>query len=148
MLLAGLWHGAAYTFLIWGAIHGTALVFEKVFGIDQLTRRFSSIKILWFLIVQSVVLTAWIFFRAESVDQAVDLIHDLFQGSWIAVNPQLLPGLAFAVPVLLFHLWGFSRENDWVPTAGYGVKGAWCAIMFYLILSFYGENNAFIYFQF
>ncbi|MEM7397101.1 MAG: MBOAT family O-acyltransferase, partial [Verrucomicrobiota bacterium] len=65
MLLGGLWHGAGWTFVIWGVIHGGMLAFERLQGKDSLYRRLpGSIRVaITFLIV----LITWIFFRAESL---------------------------------------------------------------------------------
>jgi alginate O-acetyltransferase complex protein AlgI len=149
MVLAGLWHGAAYTFIVWGALHGAALVLEKILKVNRLSNRFPWVRILWFFVVQGVVLVAWVFFRARDLEQAMTLMGDLFLGPWAGgVAASLIPGLSFTLPVVLFHAWGYLREKNFAPELGFFMKGAWCAVMLYLILSFYGENNAFIYYQF
>ena len=69
MLLGGLWHGAAWTFLIWGGIHGAILAFERMMGKDSLYRnlpRFTRVT-LTFIIV----MFAWVFFRSADLSSAV-----------------------------------------------------------------------------
>ncbi|MFW5751383.1 MAG: MBOAT family O-acyltransferase, partial [Planctomycetota bacterium] len=72
MLLGGLWHGAAWTFVIWGAIHGAMLAFERAQGKDGAYRRLP--RPLRITITFAVVCLAWIFFRAESLTQAGDYL--------------------------------------------------------------------------
>lgn len=85
-LISGFWHGAALTFIIWGAIHGFILVFEKMFR--QWTKRNSTLylihkgvnrfKIISVSFTFTVVCIAWIFFRANSITQAFYFIGEIF----------------------------------------------------------------------
>ncbi len=76
MLLGGLWHGAALTFVIWGAIHGGALAVERLITRTIGKRIRLSRTAQWiaavprWLITMSIVLAAWVFFRAESLEEA------------------------------------------------------------------------------
>jgi len=71
MLLGGLWHGAKWTFVIWGGLHGGVLAIERIWdrirpeGWPRLPR------VLGILITFHIVLIGWIFFRAESFDAAI-----------------------------------------------------------------------------
>ena len=85
-LLSGLWHGAGWTFLIWGAMHGAAMVFERVRrekGAKPLPRPLG--WVLTFLFVN----IAWVFFRAASFEQAFALLGDLFLGGFESLPPAL-----------------------------------------------------------
>jgi alginate O-acetyltransferase complex protein AlgI len=75
MVLGGLWHGAAWGFVLWGALHGTALVVEHV-----LRDRGVKAPPAWlaWLIVFNVVVFGWILFRAESLELAGTFIGQLF----------------------------------------------------------------------
>jgi D-alanyl-lipoteichoic acid acyltransferase DltB (MBOAT superfamily) len=67
MLLGGVWHGAAWTFIFWGLIHGTALVAERRTGWDQRAQRARWwAQVLGVLVVFHIVCLAWIFFRSET----------------------------------------------------------------------------------
>jgi D-alanyl-lipoteichoic acid acyltransferase DltB (MBOAT superfamily) len=88
-LLSGLWHGAAWTFLVWGALHGLYRVISeysislrtKVFGffnLNRFIRWHTAIARMYTLILATV---AFIFFRAASLKQAVFIITHLFTGS-------------------------------------------------------------------
>jgi D-alanyl-lipoteichoic acid acyltransferase DltB (MBOAT superfamily) len=72
MLLGGLWHGAAWTFVLWGALHGAALVAERFFtGWERLPAW------LRWLITFHVVVLAWILFRSPDLSIAGDVLHQL-----------------------------------------------------------------------
>jgi len=149
MLLAGLWHGAALTFVVWGVIHGIALVVERMMGLNQPNKWPSWVTGLWFLIVQGVVLIAWVFFRSEDMEQAVTLIGNCFKGNWgWEEGKKLLAGVAFTLPVVLLHMRGFLAEKGWLKIPQPMEKAAWCAFMLYCVFSLSGRDNAFIYFHF
>jgi alginate O-acetyltransferase complex protein AlgI len=69
MVLGGLWHGANYTFLVWGAIHGGMLALERARGKDSLYRAFP--KPAKILITYLTVLVAWVFFRSPDIGSAL-----------------------------------------------------------------------------
>jgi alginate O-acetyltransferase complex protein AlgI len=84
-LLSGLWHGANWTFVVWGALHGTYIVMgmltrgvrERIgqaVGFDRFPRSRHALRV---LITFHLVLIAWVFFRATSIEQALDIIARL-----------------------------------------------------------------------
>jgi hypothetical protein len=74
MVLGGLWHGAAWGFVLWGTIHGLGLVVEH-----QLRgTRLSAPKWVRWLIVFNIVVFAWVLFRAETLTLAIDFLGQLF----------------------------------------------------------------------
>jgi alginate O-acetyltransferase complex protein AlgI len=88
MLICGFWHGANWTFLVWGGLHGFYLIFSiltrsardhfvRMIGLDQAPRLHSSLKI---LITFSLVCFAWIFFKADTITNAFRIISNLFTG--------------------------------------------------------------------
>lgn len=102
-LLSGLWHGANWTFVIWGALHGSAMVADRLWGkhMDKLHPALS-----WGLTFGFVNL-CWVFFRAESVSMAQSMFDCLFRFDFGALSPQLtdcfrLPGVD--ILVRLFEL--------------------------------------------
>ncbi len=150
MLLAGLWHGAALTFVFWGMIHGIALVFERVLRTNGFFETRSVLaKLFWFFIVQGTVLIGWIFFRSETLAQAFRIFNNLFNGGYDPANAlAVLPGLWFVLPVLVLHGRAFLVERGWMPVPTVMEKGFVCALMLYGVLTLYGKANAFLYFQF
>jgi D-alanyl-lipoteichoic acid acyltransferase DltB (MBOAT superfamily) len=82
-VVSGLWHGAAYTFLIWGALHGVCMIVERqVYGarMKQISNRLSLLNALRILITFSIVSFAWIFFRAPTLSDATFMIGKIFSG--------------------------------------------------------------------
>lgn len=79
-LISGLWHGANWTFVIWGGIHGMYLIIEKLFTKFVKTEQYETwpariLKVIWCF---SSVSFAWIFFRADNIPNAVTIIHRIF----------------------------------------------------------------------
>jgi alginate O-acetyltransferase complex protein AlgI len=101
MLIGGLWHGAGWTFVVWGAIHGSALVTEHwwkgrpgyVSPPDTTGRR-----ILERFVTFQLVCFAWIFFRADSFGTAWEMITGLFTG-WGEASPLVTGGVLLAIAV-------------------------------------------------
>jgi len=77
-LISGIWHGANWTFIVWGICHGLFSVFTRMFKkvFDKIPRIIN-----WFITFAFVNLT-WVIFRAESLYQAIDFWHILFNGTW------------------------------------------------------------------
>src|SRR3954454_21071246 len=78
MLLGGLWHGAAWTFVIWGGIHGTAMSVER--WTREHFRSFHVPAWVAWLITFHVVCLAWIFFRSPDLHTAFEMIGQIFAG--------------------------------------------------------------------
>jgi len=101
MLIGGLWHGAGWTFVAWGAIHGTALVVERWWtgrpgrverpptAWRRAGQRFVTFQVVCF---------AWIFFRADSFADARDVITQLFT-AWGEPSPLVTGGVLAAIAV-------------------------------------------------
>lgn len=149
MLLGGLWHGAAYTFIVWGAIHGACLVVERVAGLHRDdARRHLALRLAWFLVVQAAVIVAWIFFRSESIDDAVGFLGNLFGGRWLVPAPWMLASAGFLAPLVAMHLWTWLHEHGRVAPLGPTTRALLAAAMTYGIVTMYAGTSDFIYFQF
>ena len=73
-LVSGLWHGANWTFVLWGGIHGLAQVLEKAFGLEKGNKGRTGKVFSWFIVFLFCNL-AWVFFRADSFSDAVYVIQ-------------------------------------------------------------------------
>jgi alginate O-acetyltransferase complex protein AlgI len=93
MLLGGLWHGAAWTFVAWGAIHGIGLCIERAVGWGPTSRRAQ-----WFgrLLTFNVVCLAWVFFRADSFGRAWQILRRLFD-AWGSPSPLVTTSVVVAI---------------------------------------------------
>ncbi|MCB1646999.1 MAG: MBOAT family protein [Pseudomonadales bacterium] len=84
MLLGGLWHGAGWTFVIWGALHGTYLtinhLWRHIFDMNNGFFQTLPYKISCFLLTALAVIVAWVYFRATSVEVANHMVTVMFSG--------------------------------------------------------------------
>jgi alginate O-acetyltransferase complex protein AlgI len=158
---SGLWHGAAWTFVLWGFIHGMALVFEnlKINFLKSAPTRFSryipSIKKLFVFLF---VAFCWILFRAENVAQAGYMLKSLFIGTSNEVNalhisvPLKHVALGFLGIFGLEMVHYFQREKTVIGLINSQNTVVRWLVYYVLILLiiFFGvyENRQFIYFQF
>jgi hypothetical protein len=125
MLLGGLWHGAGWTFVVWGLIHGVGLCVERLWREHSGAKpeeTFTRLDFYWRrLATFHVVCFAWIFFRAETFEVAWQMITGLFtrwgEASPLVTGPVLLAiavgiGSQYLPPrVPRAILAGFSRLN-------------------------------------
>jgi alginate O-acetyltransferase complex protein AlgI len=149
MLLGGLWHGAAWTYVVWGALHGTALAVERWLGLHRdLERRPWWLRVGWGVVVQGVVLVAWVFFRSASFEGAVQFLRNVARLEPATLNQEMWTALAFLVPIAIAHAWTWLVERDWVAPLTPGRRAVLTGVLVYGILIAYGSSNAFIYFQF
>jgi alginate O-acetyltransferase complex protein AlgI len=153
MLLGGLWHGANWTFVVWGGIQGAGLAIERLIAgrgeippaataLSRWARRF---------VVFNVVCLAWIFFREPSLHQSMDALRGLLHWSWQPVDAVAVEFLSvFALMLFLVDLRleasgteYLFEERSFLYRIGTGVAAC-------LVLTVLGaaESNAFIYFRF
>jgi len=112
LLICGLWHGANWTFVVWGGLHGIYLVFSaftqkmrekirKAIGLDRVPRLHHDLKI---VVTFFLVCFAWIFFRANNISDAIYIISHLFTG-W--------EDIFHADDLMKNLLWG-SLKFEWI----------------------------------
>lgn len=161
MLLGGLWHGANWTYVIWGGIHGAGLAVERF--AQGLLRRdgrrdkeiarslFSPMdwaqRILWFHLV----CLAWIFFRAPSVTEVFHYLGGLGNLGW---RPEFLPAFQFlalfSIPLFLLDLLLEYRDEEYLFEKTPPMYQLAYAASLLVAVTLFSANdvNAFIYFQF
>lgn len=151
MTLSGIWHGANWTFICWGALHGAMLVCY------HLCKRFTFLSLPTLLnVILTYILTsfAWIFFRANSISDALTVIRKIFTDQGPLFIGDGIPALV--LPLIMIALLLFKELKD-----EYGVRlslmhhtSPWvsipsCAFMVIIILLCAEFNSGqFIYFQF
>lgn len=103
-LVSGIWHGANWTFIVWGGIHGVFQIIEKAFGWNKKESK-GLIKALRVLLTFAIVTVAWVIFRNPSIGAAFGLISQYAITSGITIaDSSTLAYLAIAlVPVLLYE---------------------------------------------
>lgn len=156
MLLGGLWHGANWTFVVWGGLHGAYLAAERWLKERAATWRLSNgwaPKLLLALITYTLVNVAWVFFRAKSLPAAITMLGSMagLHAHAAAVLPtvKILETLVCIAGVLGAQ-W-FMRDRtleDFVTQSSPRVLAtAWVCMAFAIIIT-QGRGDAFIYFQF
>lgn len=155
-LISGLWHGANWTFIIWGLLFGLLYVSERVVNVlfrwQKIYPAFSAGHILLALKTFLLVTILWVFFRSQSFEGAISLFGRLFQNAPLDPRALLIP-LSTWVFLLLFIISDIllynKRFDSWVGGMPYLFR--WCiyGVLLFGIIAFAGvENFPFIYFQF
>jgi len=151
MLIGGLWHGASWTFVAWGGLHGAYLVGER--AIRRLPLRIGAASRLAATFVTFVLVTfAWVFFRATSFDRAFAVVKGLtfVTSAKHVINKGDVRVVAFVIAGLLAtHVAMRERRlEDVVRRTPWFVRALVIAAMLVGIVIMQGEDRAFIYFQF
>ncbi len=97
-LLTGIWHGANWTFLLWGVFHGVLLVVERITG--QRPTDGSSLEGLRRLMVLLLVMLGWVVFRADSVTHAAEIYAAMFSFSGFALAPEVAMAMTHRVALV------------------------------------------------
>ena len=152
MLLGGLWHGAAWTFVLWGAYQGTLLMahrrLREHLGPPRPSRLRHLLSILGTFLL---VLIGWLIFRADSIQHLSNLLAALLRcDGWGAVPRWWLPLLVFTGPLSLFNLWLARRDDPEAPLQLPLPLRVLLYTTLVLAIALLGEDHAepFIYFQF
>lgn len=95
-LVSGIWHGANWTFILWGILHGIANVFTRL--IDKNTTLFSkdkpfAVKFIFWLITFIFINFTWVIFRADSVSQAFEFYKQIFSFNLTPINKDFIDSL-------------------------------------------------------
>ncbi|MBQ9695420.1 MAG: hypothetical protein IJV58_03230, partial [Oscillospiraceae bacterium] len=157
-LVSGLWHGAAWTFVVWGMLHGAFVVLERILG-DRLNKIPDALRIACtFLIVNAL----WVLFRAESFAQALtiwkgmirvqdlrlrelgDMAFESFSMPSIGI-PYLLGTVLLLLGIVFFTRNTAERTQQALSRTRYAVVMAALLVISLLAV---GKNSVFIYFNF
>jgi alginate O-acetyltransferase complex protein AlgI len=156
MLLGGLWHGAAWTFVVWGMFHGTILVIYRALRIDERLKALEKGKlatmaingIAW-AVMFSLVLFSWVFFRAHTFGDASSMLASFGRfggpsdGNWALV-------FYYAWPLVVAEIWQYSRASLIAPPMllRFARVNAALFIAYALIFLWAPGVRQFIYFDF
>ena len=153
MLIGGLWHGAAWTFVIWGAIHGGWLALERAFGKKSWYRRLPHVGrvALTFFIV----LIAWVFFRAPDLASSLRYLGSLAGLGQATGGAALIGGLIrrpydlIALALAAVIAWGAPQTWDWTRRLTWPKALACLALLGIALAAMATQGyNPFIYFIF
>ncbi|AFY57995.1 putative membrane protein involved in D-alanine export [Rivularia sp. PCC 7116] len=140
MLLGGLWHGAGWTFVFWGGLHGTYLIINhqyrslrKRLGHDLKNTNWFDRGCGWLLTFVAVVV-GWVFFRAESIDTALVILKGMIGLNGVSVAESLSGKLGF------LQNWNI-QANGWLPIIGGKLTDIVLFINFLLIITWFTPNT-------
>jgi D-alanyl-lipoteichoic acid acyltransferase DltB (MBOAT superfamily) len=146
MLLGGLWHGAAWTFVAWGGIHGAALVVQHAWS----ARGHRLPRAAAWLLTTLVVFFAWVMFRAEGFAAAADIWWAMVGARGLSATVGVTDAwlIAIAIPIALLLPTSQRIAFDLLRPRRLGAVGVGLAFVYLTMLVGGGENAEFIYFQF
>jgi D-alanyl-lipoteichoic acid acyltransferase DltB (MBOAT superfamily) len=151
--VSGIWHGANYTFVIWGALHGLFLIIEKKLGLGSVSKNLF-LKLLRILITFILVDLAWIFFRASNISDAAKAFTKIFTtlGDSLFIKADVIIGAIIALTILFFKevkdeffpnkISFISNKNPYIAS--------FSMVLLFLLILLLGvfDSGQFIYFQF
>jgi alginate O-acetyltransferase complex protein AlgI len=156
--LGGLWHGASWNFILWGALHGAALAVHKLwttwdpFAAWRQHRLFNAVWTTFSRVLTlGVVLFGWVFFRSPTWGAAVEYVQRLLL--WTPdgirmVSPYILPAVA---AVFVTHLF-INKDREWaheIPLRPFPIRlAAYSCLMILFVCLAATDVVPFIYFQF
>jgi alginate O-acetyltransferase complex protein AlgI len=148
MLLGGLWHGAAWSYAIWGGFHGLALAAERFFGEYIKVKKTTIVRFFTGILVFCFVTLAWLLFKLPDFGDVVNYFKCLFhnfnkQDDYEKITYLLL----YSSPVFFYHILYLLRNGQrllYFPK----VEFAFYGFLLFLIIVNSGSSGSFIYFQF
>lgn len=148
MLLGGLWHGAAWTFVLWGLWHGLGLVIHR--GWRWLMPEKKCPWVLGWITTMLFVFAGWLWFRAESLEQALGLAAQL--GNWTSPDYAVqfwIQLVLYAFPLIAIQAWQHRTSNLLAPLNHPVLLPVLEGFMIFAIFAWWEkERIPFIYFQF
>lgn len=159
-IVSGFWHGANWTFIIWGFLNALYILPSIIFNTNRnnldtvaMGKMIPSVKETFqILLTFTLTVFAWIFFRANNVEHALSYISTIFSSSLITL-PEIRPLYIMLIVVIFVVVEWWGRENQFA-IAGientFSKKIRWAIYYTIIILIFYfsGTEQEFIYFQF
>jgi alginate O-acetyltransferase complex protein AlgI len=156
MLVGGLWHGANWTFVAWGGLHGLFLAVERWFKQVTAGRKLPSglaFKLLLALITYTLVNIAWVLFRAKSFPGALVILEGMAgmhpEAAAVLPTVKILETVVCIAGLLSAHWYMRERSLESIVSKAPSlfVATAWATMAFAVIIT-QGTGDAFIYFQF
>ncbi|AIF82007.1 membrane bound O-acyl transferase MBOAT family protein [endosymbiont of Acanthamoeba sp. UWC8] len=152
MILSGMWHGASWNFIAWGMLHAFFLSLERVFNIPNKVHIFLPWpNLILRIITFSQILIGWVFFRAQTIGEALHITSCLFTLNYNKVISSYKSGLFYIVifcfmEAYIILKWDSKLFNQ--PILKKIGEPIFLSIILAIIIYFRGAGNEFIYFQF
>ncbi|NRB58885.1 MAG: MBOAT family protein [Winogradskyella sp.] len=158
-LVSGFWHGANWTFIVWGALNALyflplLLAKKNRVNTDLVAegKYFPKLKELWQMsFTFFITLLAWVFFRADSVAHAFKYLKGIFDSSLFSL-PEVLPYTVLALVALFVSVEWLGRHGQYaierIDFIKKPLRWSFYLVLIMLMFLFTGEDQVFIYFQF
>ena len=153
MLLGGLWHGANWTFIVWGAYHGALLIVERWAGRKPFYQRLPHVARVGLTFV--LVLFSWVWFRAENLSEALAYFSALFgKGGVDRATPLLLaqlctPGKLAVLGVAALCVMAKRQAYEWTAVLSWPKVCVLIVVFALALMAMFTQTlNPFLYFQF
>lgn len=147
MILGGLWHGAAWSYAVWGTFHGVALAVERFITDKVKVGRSLFVDVLKGIMVFGFVTIAWLLFKLPEFSHVIEYFKTMMLNRGILSGSLLLYIMLYSLPVILYHINYLLREKE-VPVRVGRMEYLTYGSMVFLIITNSGPAGAFIYFQF
>ena len=155
-VVSGIWHGANWTFVIWGALFGAIYLIEKLinkaFKLEKEYPPYSLGHILLTIKTFVIVSFIWVFFRSQSFDDAMIMFKSLFRNIVIPSAHLHIPTvtLVFLIIFIVSDIALYNKRFDkWLSGMSFFFRWSIYSLLLFAIIVFAGvENYSFIYFQF
>jgi alginate O-acetyltransferase complex protein AlgI len=151
-LLSGLWHGARVTFLAWGLINALFFIVEIFYKkYIRRSKRINAINGISAVIIFTLISFTWIFFRSETMPQALTIIQNIFSSSTITSFPQqAIAPCILTVTLLAIEYSGRNHEFAFVAIhqSRRWIRWSYYILIIFIIGFLSVPNQQFIYFQF
>jgi alginate O-acetyltransferase complex protein AlgI len=153
MFLGGLWHGAQWTFVLWGLIHGSILVIERISRTNNFSKKLPrGIKV---FLTFNIILIAWVFFRAENIITAWNYLSKMFgfgesgQAAGILLGQVTRPMACFMIIISLLAIFVMPNTGQCLrKLTSLKVIVGLLLLVFSVSVMFAQDFNPFLYFQF
>lgn len=148
MFLGGLWHGAAWSYAIWGSFHGIALAVER-FASDKIKVPANAFtRALRMIMVFSFITMAWLLFKLPDFSQVILFVKAVANNTGLKAGIDvILHVLIYSLPVVLYHAYYKYRVEISVNRL-FQLEPYAFGLLLFLIITNSGSAGAFIYFQF
>lgn len=148
MILGGLWHGAAWSYAVWGAVHGLALAVERFVNDHVNFKAGNFVTVLKTCMVFLFVTLAWLLFKLPDFNHVIIYLKSIYTNWNVAVNINSIIYISvYSSPVILYHVFFLIFRSNrilWFKNR----EAFYYAILLFLILLNSGSSGSFIYFQF
>ena len=151
MLLGGLWHGANWTFIVWGAYHGSILAVERFVGVNASFKTFNVLRWLFTLLL---VMLGWVVFRADSISTAANIYWGLINLQNLGLSSGMLSEisdlqiLTLAVAWIVIVIRGLKDRIDFARFTP-GIDHVVIPVFALAVLKLSAQSHSpFLYFQF